>query len=352
MTLSETDQAALFADSLAFRDVVDRLHDEGLTDGLPVMPPTAARVQTMLAGRNPSTPVAVVPPLSRPADLRAVAICAVMAGCRPPDLDVLVAAVQALAAPELNLIGVATTTGNTAVGLVLHGEIVGRLRANPDANTLGPGNRTNASLGRALALAIRLLGGATPGSVDMSTIGQSAKFGCCFAETAPIDPWEGFASRRGVHAASAVTVFATAGIVEVVDVVSSTGEGLLESLAAAVPLPAALGGGGDRLGGGEILAVIPPEWAQKLIADGWSQSDVAEYLHRHTTLPLERVPASLRGQVSVDGPLRSAMTPDDVHVITAGGVGTKAVVLPSWQGTAHPVTVPVADTGRLSAGRS
>lgn len=341
MALSDTDRAASFADSLAFRDVVDRLHDEGLTDGLPVMPPTAARVQTMLAGKNPSTPVAVVPPLSRPADLRDVAICAVMAGCRPPELDVLAAAVGALAAPELNLIGVATTTGNTAVGLTLHGEIVGRLGANTGANTLGPGSRVNASIGRGLALAVRLLGGATSGNVDMATIGQSAKFGCCFAEAVPPEPWEAFAKRRGVHQPSAVTVFATAGIIEVVDAVSSSGEGLLQTLASAVPLPAALGAGGDRLGGGEILAVIPPEWAVKLTGDGWSQRDVAEYLHEHTTLPPERLPVSLREKVEVDGPLRSAITPDDVHVIVAGGVGTKAVLLPSWQGSAHPVTIPV-----------
>lgn len=341
MELSKTERAAQFADSLVFRDVVDRLHDEGLTDGLPVVPPTAARVQTMLAGRSPGRKVAVVPPLSAPADLRTLAVCAVMAGCRPADLDALAAAVTALADPALNLVGVATTTGNTAVGMVLHGEVVAGLGANPGANTLGPGNRANAALGRALSLVIRLVGGAEPGSVDMATIGQSAKYGMCFAEAVPPAPWEPFHVRRGIAAPSAVTVFATAGMIEVVDVDSATGEGLLETLAAAVPLPAAVGAGGDRLGGGEILAVIPPEWADKLVGESWSQQDVADYLYEHTPLPVERIPTSLRHRLVTDGPLRSAMTPGDVHVLVAGGVGTKAVVLPSWQGTAHPVTLPV-----------
>ena len=339
MELIETDRAAGFADSLAYRDVVDRLHDEGLTDGLPVIPPTAARVQVMLGGRSPSAPVGVVPPLARQADTRTIAICAVMAGCRPAEFGALLAAVGALPDPRLNLVGVATTTGNTAVGLALHGEVVDRIGANAGSSTLGPGNRVNASLGRALSLVVRLVGGATPGTVDMTTIGQPAKFGCCFAEGEPPAPWRPLHVRRGVTSSSAVTVFATAGVIEVVDVVSGTGEGLLQTLAAAVPLPTAIGGGGEVLGGGEILALIPPEWADHLVADGWSERDVAEYLYENTRLPLSRVPESLRSQVTATGDLPSARSPDDVLVCVTGGVGTKAILLPSWQGTAHAVTV-------------
>lgn len=338
MTAVETERAAMIADSLAHRDVIDRLHAEGLTDGLPVIPPTAARVQIMLAGRNPMHVLGLIPPLSRPVDMRALAICAVLAGCQPQEFSALVTASTALMDPQLNLLGVATTTGNTAVGMILHPGLADQLEANAGANTFGPGNRVNASLGRSLALVVRLIGGAQPGSIDMATIGQPAKFGCCLAERQPPAPWQSLPIRRELKDTFAVSVFATSGVVEVADTWSSTGRGLLETLAAAVPLPTALGRGGTQLGGGEIVALIPPEWAQKLVDDGWSQDEVAAFVYEQSAFPVERIPPALRAQVQTEKVLMSASTPDDVTVLVAGGVGTKAALLPSWPGGSHSVT--------------
>lgn len=338
----ETDRAAVIADSLAYRDVLDRLREEGLTDGLPVIPPTAARVRMMLDGRDPGGRLGAVPPLCRPADLRAVAICAVMAGCRPAELDALVAATRALLHPELNVLGVATTTGNAALGVIIHSSVAARLGANAGANVLGPGNPVNATLGRAVALVVRFVGGAAPGVIDMATIGQPAKYGCALAESDPPPPWRALPLLRGLPDCSAVTVFAMSGVVEVVDTSSETGEGLLETLAAAIPMPTALAAGGDRLGGGEVLALIPPEWAAKLVDDGWSQQDVRTFLFERSAFPAERLPPSVRDQVTTASPwLMSAISPGHVVVMVTGGVGTKATLLPSWHGGSMSVTVPV-----------
>lgn len=338
---TETQRAVAIADAHGDQALA-RLHDEGLTDGLPVVPPTSARVDAALSGRDPATRLGAVAPLLREATLGDVAVCAVLAGCHPAELDALATATRALAAPELNLIGVATTTGNAAIGLILHGRWIGRLGANAGANTLGPGHRVNATLGRALALVVRLVGGAVPGTIDMATLGQPAKYGCCLAELDPPAPWRPLPARRGIDGDSAVTVFATAGVVEVVDPVSPTGAGLLETLATAVPLPAALSADGTRLGGGEILAVIPPEWTDRLVADGWTQDDVAAFLYERSACPVDRLSPALRASARPrDGAdvLYSARSPADVVVLTAGGAGTKATLLPGWPGESYSITL-------------
>ncbi|HWI15815.1 MAG TPA: UGSC family (seleno)protein, partial [Burkholderiales bacterium] len=152
------------------------LLDAGLTDGLPVVPPTRDRVQRMLAGcgREPDAVVAVLPPLFGDATWRDIAINAVMAGCTDDCLPVVGAAVAALADDAFNLLGIATTTGSATPLVIVGGPIVQRIAMNSGANVLGPGNRANATIGRAVHLAIQNIGGARPGEVDMSTLGQPA----------------------------------------------------------------------------------------------------------------------------------------------------------------------------------
>ncbi len=172
-------------------------------------------------------------------------------------------------------------------------------------------------------------------------MGQPAKFGCCLAEQDPPSPWQPLPARRGLDDSSAVTVFAASGIIEVVDAWSGTGQGLLETLATAVPLPTALNPSGTGLGGEEIVALIPPEWADKLVADGWTQEQVAAFVYERSAFPIKRLPPSLRARVEAEEVLMSASGPDDVVVLVAGGVGTKATLLPSWHGGSRSVTVPV-----------
>lgn len=123
----------------SLEDVYAFLTRNGFTDGLPVIPPTPQRVAAMLAGRNPDEVVARVEPARGPASLRALAQCAVMAGCVPEHLPVLVAATRAVSDPDFNLLGIQSTTGNAAVFTLINGPIVQRLKFNAGGNALGRG---------------------------------------------------------------------------------------------------------------------------------------------------------------------------------------------------------------------
>jgi hypothetical protein len=137
-----------------YEEVNDLLYRLGCTDGLPVVPPTAGRVTAMLGSRSPEQVVAVLPPMRGRATLRKLAICAVMAGCRPEHLPVLGAAVEAVAQPEFNLFDIQTTTGTATPLLLINGPVIQHCSFNAGANALGPGIRSNATLGRALRLVL------------------------------------------------------------------------------------------------------------------------------------------------------------------------------------------------------
>ncbi len=311
-------------------------------DGLPLVAPTADRVRAMLAGQAPESPVAPLPPLMMSATAEDVAVCAVLAGCAPGWLRFIAAAMEAAAAPEFNLLGISTTTGNAAVGVILHGPGPVRLGAAGGPGCLGPSAIT-AAVGRAVALSGRLLGGALPGTLDMATVGQPAKLSMCLAEPVPPAGWTALHVARGCPPGSdAVTVFGASGIIEVADTSSDSGQGLLETLAAATPLPAGVSSDGTVLGGGQQLFVLPPEWVTRLVADGCTRETAAAFMYEHAVLPLDRLPTSARFRLSDDvwraGQLRSARSAADVLFVCAGGPGVKAAYLPSWPGGSTAVT--------------
>jgi hypothetical protein len=319
----------------------------GLGDGLPVVPPTAARIAAMLAGRDPQRVVAALPPANGAASLRRLALCAVLAGCAPVHLPVLVAATEALADPALNLLGVATTTGNTALGLIVHGPAARHAGVNGAGNALGPGVAGNATLGRALALVLRNVAGAVPGRTDMATQGQPAKFGLCFAENEPAAPWGPLHATRGCAAQdAAVTVFATAGVLEIVDAASADGAGVLATCAQSMLAAGSLGGTG-LLGGGQPLLLLAPEHAA-LVAATHSRAQAQAALLAQARLPLGRLAPDVRAHLLAGLPagapppatLAIAERPEDVLLAVVGGVGRKSSYLPGWGGGSRAVTRP------------
>ena len=311
------------------------LCDDGIGDGLPVIPPTDARVAMMLAGRDPGEVVGMLAPLFRELTIEDLAVCAVLAGAGPEHLPALIAAAHAVQDPGFNLLGVATTTGTTSVGLILHGPYARKVEANSGSNCMGPGNVTNATLGRALSFVLRA-GGMIPGTLDMSTMGHPGKYGFCFAE-AEHAGFPSYCDRIGLpREASAVSVFAASGSVEAVDAHSDTAVGLLETLASALPVPGTANAEGTFLGSGDPLIVIPPEWADKLSKDGISPQKACALLHEWSTIPLDRLSPSIAGSlddtVRATGRVSAARSPESIVLIVAGGVGTKATYLPTWQG--------------------
>lgn len=327
-------------------DEFDALFDRGWSDGLPVVPPTEARVLRMLAGtsRKPGEVVGVVPPNLAEATVEKVAINAVLAGCRPEYLPVVLAAVEAACTEEFNAHGLLSTTWGAGPAIVVNGPIARSIGMNCQGNALGQGNRANLTIGRALQLVIRNVGGGRPGEVDRATLGQPGKIGLCFAEDEAGSPWEPLSVARGVRpATSAVTVFAAEGARGVADQISRVPESLARSLAEglrAVAHP-------KLVMAFDATLVVAPEHARVFARAGWSRSDLTNALNAALLLDPARIE---RGADGIDEGLPAGVArgpvpkfrPDGVMIVHAGGgAGMFSVVIGGWVGGAagsQPVT--------------
>ncbi len=302
-------------------DVMEFLFDQDLTDGLPVVPPTPERVLRMLSGtqRHPQDVVATVPPNMAPLTVEKIAINAVMAGCRPEYMPVVIASIEAVCTDEFNIHGVmATTMGATPV-VVVNGPIRHRLGINMGLGCLGQGTRANATIGRALRLVLRNVGGAKPGGTERSTFGSPSKFTLAFAEWEERSPWAPLHVERGfLPDDSVVTVYALSGGPSlVVDHKSRTAESLATSIALVVqgiqdPRAKARG---------DVLVVVSPEHVDTLHRDGWTKDDLREAIQSATSSGL--------GHPDLATPKFPG--PEYVHVVVAGGeAGKFTVVFEGW----------------------
>ncbi len=254
-------------------DKFEFMFDQGLTDGLPVVPPTPERVLRMLRGtrRDAQEVVAVVPPNMAPATVEKIAINAVMAGCRPEYLPVVIAAVEAVCTDAFNAHGVMATTMGAAPVLVVNGPVRHRIGMNMGLGVLGQGNRANATIGRALMLVLRNVGGAKPGGTERSTFGAPTKYTMAFAEWEERSPWTPLHVERGFRAEqSVVTAFGmTGGPHQVVDQTSRTARALAGSIAAG--LDSAWHPKAHRFG--DVLLVVGPEHLDTLTHDGYATKE-------------------------------------------------------------------------------
>ena len=329
------------------------LAERGLTDGLPVMPPTARRVDAMLsaASLDPDAVLAVLPPAYADVTWRDIAINAVMAGCDPAYLPIVGAAVNAMATPEFNLLGIATTTGSATVCVIVNGPIAHEIGMNSGSNAFGPGNRPNATIGRAVQLTLQNAAGARVGEMDMATLGQPGKYTFCFAENEAQSPWDPLHVERGFrHEASVVTVVGVSGTIEVVDSESRTAADLAQTFAQSMLIAGNVGGAG-LLGGGEPLVVMPPEHADVFTRDGCTKAQAKTAIHGRARLAIDRLASGLRERAAAsggapDGYLQVARNPEDVMIVVAGGVGRKAAYVPTWSGTTRAVSREVIGSGK------
>jgi hypothetical protein len=317
----------------------------GWSDGLPVVPPTRERVEAALQAAHVEAEqvVAVLPPAYESVTWHHIAINAVLAGCKPEYLRVIGAAVSAMASPEFNLLGIATTTGSATTCVIVNGPIAREIEMNCGSNALGPGNRANVSVGRAVRLVLQNAGGARAGETDMATLGQPGKLALCFAENELESPWPALHVERGFDRdASVVTMVGVSGTIEVVDSESRTSEELAQTFAQSMLIAGNVGGAG-LLGGGEPLVVVPPEHAQVFAANGGSKADAKRAIYERALLAIDRLSPPLRARAQAsggarDGYLRVARAPEDVMIVVAGGVGRKGAYLPTWSGTTKAVS--------------
>jgi hypothetical protein len=317
-----------------------------LSDGLPLVPPTVERVAAMLAANNYAADeeIAMLPPSFEAAKAGDIAICAVLAGCKPEYFPVLVAAVDALSDMSFNLVGIGTTTGSAAPIYIVNGPIADRIGINAKHNALGSGHRANATIGRAMSLILQNIGGAKPGEVDMATLGQPAKVTCCFAENAAESPWAPLHVERGFPPeASVVTAVGIGGTVEVVDSDSPDAAGLAQTFAQSM-LIAGTSGGAGLLGGGEPLCILPPEWAALFQRDGHTKQQAKAAIWEQAVLPVAKLAPAVRAHrmsAAADPAsdvIRVADKADDLMIVIAGGVGRKAAYAPTWGGTTKAIS--------------
>ena len=327
--------------------VRDRFAEHGWGDGLPLVAPTPERVDAMLAGcaGDPDEVMATLPPRSGLATRRIIAVNAVLAGCRPEHLPVLVAAVRALARPELNLRGVNATTHPVAPLLIVHGEVARTAGYNAGLGAFGPGNLANAATGRALRLILLHVAGAVPGAGDASTQGGPAKYSYCVAENLTESPWGGYAASVGVTAESAVTVHCGEAPHNVHDMESSDPAPTLDKVASTM---ASLGSNNAPVSGAEFFVMLCPEHAAACAAASWTRDHVASYLFEHARLPAGELRAAFalrawapwQESLGDHAPMPITEHPRNIRVVVVGGPGKHSSVIPSW-GMTRSVTVPV-----------
>jgi hypothetical protein len=259
-------------------DEAEAMYDRGWTDGLPVIAPTESRVARMLEGTTRASDdiVAVVPPDLVECTVEKVAVNAVLAGCKPEYLPVVLAAVEAACTDDFNAHGLLATTYFSGPVVVANGPVTARIGMNSGGNALGQGNRANLTIGRALQLVIRNVGGGRPGEVDRATLGNPGKVGFCFAEDERGSPFGSLAESRGIAPGrSAVTLFAGEGVRGVVDQISREADSLARSFAACLRTVAHP----KLVLGFDALLVVTPEHARVFAEAGWDRERLTAELH-------------------------------------------------------------------------
>jgi len=339
--------AAATFEALDDLDAINKLYRERRwSDGLPIVPPTQERVARMLAGtrRKPDEVIAILPPGFGEATVERIAVNAVMAGCEPAYLPVLLAATDAVAQAQFNIQGIEATTNPVAVWLVLNGPIVQQLEVNATFNCLGQGSWANATLGRAMRLILQNIGGALPGDMDRATQGQPAKYTFCCGENEAQSPWEPLHVERGfAREASTVTVVGAEGTLNMNTHSKEAGE-LLRVIAETMVHPTS----NEYCHGGEPWLVIAPEHANILKAGGLGKQEIKQRLWELSKMPagqlsvkeILRAQASRTdeyGEIKPDTLLSISRKPEDIWFIVAGGPGTHSVYVPCF-GNSRAVT--------------
>lgn len=346
---------ALRGERVRVRDAPETLarlfEARGWGDGLPVVPPTPERVARMVEGSGlaPDAEIGRMPPRQGVLTVEALAVNAVMAGCLPAYMPVLAAAARGVLEPRFSLHAIQATTHPAAPLIIVNGPIAGKIALNGSYGCFAPGNRANATIGRAMRLTLLNVGGASPGVLDRATQGSPAKYAFCIAENEAESPWEPLHVERGfAPGESAVTVAACEGPHNVNDHVSHAAEGIL---AAAADTMSVMGSNNFYLRGEPVLA-LGPEHAATIAGDGLSKADVKRRIFELATKPVGRLRRGgmwgmqtwgeeiARNEGDDDFKVPLLDRPEDLILIVAGGAGKHSSCLPTF-GPTRSVTTRV-----------
>jgi hypothetical protein len=332
------------ADAVEANELYQR---NGWTDGLPVVAPTEDAVTRFLAAAklNPADVIGVEPVRRRRITAEKVAIAAVMAGCRPEYMPVVVAVMKAMCQPEYALHGSTASTGGSAPFIVVNGPIRLAIGMNATHNALANASRANATIGRSVRLILLNILGGIPGQLDRSTLGHPGKFTFCVAEDEEDSPWLPLSVERGVPAGtSAVTVLQVESPHQIMNEWTHDPKEILDTYAAAMRSNMLT----YSIWEGNYAFVIPKQHREIFAAAGWTKQNIREY-----TFEAARVKrgewrsvgkAAVAGRKDEDRIYRALRSPDDLLVVAAGGpAGGFGAILPPWYGKKSlAVTMPVA----------
>ena len=297
-------------------EAFDVLYARGVTDGLPVVPPTAARVRAAVevSGRAAEELIGLVAPRLGRATVEKIAINAVMAGCRPEYLPAVIAGVEAICDPAFALVGISGTTDAVAPLLILNGPVRRALEVNCAAGVFGPGWRANATIGRAVRLVWANVGGAA--ATSMSTFAQTGRYSYCIGEHEEESPWEPLHVEHGfTPGASTVSALAAEAPQVVVDARNRTAREIATTIARSGEAIASHTQGSL----GDTLLVIAPEHARTIAGDGWSKATLREFVWERT-------------RAEVDGARAPKFRePTNIKIVVAGGTaGRFSAWIPGW----------------------
>ncbi|MBI2909530.1 MAG: hypothetical protein HYX92_17935 [Chloroflexi bacterium] len=348
-----TQRAPIEEATFAYEDdcqaINNLFYEQGWTDGLPIVPPTDEAVQAMLSGANmkPSEVLGKIPPTWDEATAEKVAVNAVMAGCQPEYLPVVIAAVEAIAEPEFNAHGMQATTHPAAPLIIVNGPIRKQLDINCRYNLFGPGWRANATIGRAIRLVLLNIGGGVPGVLDRCTIGMPSKYTYCIGENEEESPWEPLHVERGyAKSDNVVTALAADGPRDVLERSSTTAVGVLTTLTRSI---GAIGSPNSLIYGVNLL-VICPEHAQSIAREGYTKEMVRQFVFENGWVPADwfgpevgpwrRQQLEQKGIAIKDDRIPMSEKPEDIMIVVAGGAGKHS----GYIGTltqARPVSKPI-----------
>ena len=316
-------------------DIMEACFERGWSDGLPLVPPTPLRVARMLSGTDCSADeiVGSVPPDNRPCTIEKIAINAVMAGCKPDYLQVVIAALKAALKDEFCMHGLLCTTYFSTPVMIVNGPITKQIGMNSGVNALGQGNRANATIGRALQLIVRNVGGGIPGGIDRATLGNPGKYTFCFCEDESDAEWPSLSMDRGyTREDSVVNLFAGSGVQPFVDQQSRQPESLVKNLANSLRSVANT----RSFGMADAIIVISPEHRRVLREGGWTKPNLKQALYDELKTPGADI---IRGKDGIaEGMpekfkdiLLNKFRDDGLHIVGAGGkAGMFSAIISGW----------------------
>ena len=318
----------------ALEDDIEYCFDRGWSDGLPLVPPTEARLYRMLqcTQRDPAEVLGEIPPNLVPLTIEKLALNAVMAGCKPEYLPVVIAAAEAALDPAFCLHGLLATTWFSGPMIVVNGPIREAIGMNWRGNVFGQGNRANATIGRALQLVVRNVGGGRPREADQSTFGTPGKYTFCFAEDEGTE-WTSLAKERGFsRTQSTVTLFSADGVQGVVDQAARTPEPLVDSIAASLRTVNHV----EMRNGSDVVVVVGPEHGRVFEQAGWSKAQATAALHERLQISGRDLGMGTDGDAKPvsaksSSSLAPKFRPEGIQLIRAGGdAGLFSAIIPGW----------------------